>query len=86
MTWLAARPSTASELAERLPITRQAVVKHLIVLDGAGLVGKEKQGREVRYRLEGQGLVSASEWIEALSARWDARLARLKSHLEGGPR
>ena len=86
VTWLAARSSTATELAGRLPISRQAVVKHLGVLDQARLVTGERQGREVRYRLDGDRLLTAGEWIAAVSARWEARLDRLKRHLEGGER
>lgn len=86
MTWLAARPATATELADRLPISRQAVMKHLSILDDAHLVSRERSGREVRYRLEGDRLVTASEWIAAVSARWEARLSRLKHHLEEGER
>lgn len=86
MTWLALRPATATELAERLPISRQAVVKHLGVLDEARLVTGERHGREVRYQLQGDRLLTASEWIAAVSARWEARLNRLKRHLEEGER
>lgn len=86
MSWLALRPATATELAERLPISRQAVVKHLGILDDVQLVTREKQGREVRYRLEGDRLITASEWIAGISARWDRRLSRLKHHLEEGER
>lgn len=84
MTWLATRPATATELAQRLPISRQAVVKHLSVLDDARLVSHERLGRDVRYRLEGDRLVTAGDWIAAVSARWETRLSRLKRHLEEG--
>ncbi len=84
--WLAVRPATATELATRLPITRQAVIKHLGVLDDARLVAKERAGREVRYRLEGDRLAGASQWLAVVSARWEARLERLKRHLEEGER
>jgi len=80
--WLAARPATATELATRLPVTRQAVVKHLGVLEHARLVAKQRDGREVRYRLDAQRMASAAEWIATVTARWETRLARLKQHLE----
>lgn len=80
--WLASRPSTATELAARLPVTRQAVVKHLGVLSDAGLVGKRRDGREVRYQLEAEAFDKAAEWIATVTARWQVRLARLKRHLE----
>jgi DNA-binding transcriptional ArsR family regulator len=82
VVWLAARPSTATELAGRLPVTRQAVVKHLGVLEGARLVAKERNGREVRYRVERERLDAAARWIATVTARWESRLARLKEHLE----
>src|SRR5438876_1054159 len=78
--------SVATELAGRLPITRQAVIKHLAVLSGAGLVGKQRSGREVRYRLEAQRLAHATEWLAVVSARWQRRLERLRRHLEEGER
>ena len=80
--WLAARPATATELATRLPVTRQAVVKHLGVLEDARLVAKERDGREVRYRLDAQRMAAAAEWIATVTARWETRLAKLKRHLE----
>ena len=86
MSWLAARPATATELADRLPISRQAIAKHLGVLDEARLIARERHGREVRYRLEGERLVTASEWIATVSARWEARIGRLRRYLEEGER
>lgn len=86
MTWLAAGPATATELAERLPISRQAVMKHLAVLDAAQLVTRDKHGRDVRYWLEANRLATAGAWIATVSARWEARLTRLKRHLEEGER
>jgi DNA-binding transcriptional ArsR family regulator len=84
--WLAVRPATATELARRLPITRQAVVKHLGVLGEARLVDGRRSGREVRYSLDAERLASAREWLAVVSARWEARLERLKRHLEEGDR
>jgi DNA-binding transcriptional ArsR family regulator len=63
-------------------VTRQAVVKHLGILEGARLVAKQREGREVRYRLEQDRLDAAARWITAVTARWETRLARLKAHLE----
>jgi len=82
VSWLAARPATATELSGRLPVTRQAVAKHLGVLSDAGLITKEREGREVRYRLEAEAFDSAAQWIATVTARWQVRLARLKRHLE----
>jgi DNA-binding transcriptional ArsR family regulator len=86
VSWIAARPATATELARRLPITRQAVVKHLDVLDEARLVVRERSGREIRYSLEAARLAVAREWLTTVSARWESRLERLKRHLEEGER
>lgn len=72
-------PITATELADHLPVTRQAVAKHLDALRSAGLVRSEKQGRDVRYGLEPGGLDHAAAWMEEVGAAWDRRLAALDS-------
>ena len=75
---LAAEPGlTASHLAGELPITRQAVAKHLNALSGAGLVQARREGRETRYTLTPAPLAEAIEWMTAVGAQWDERLARL---------
>jgi len=79
---LAIGPTTATGLSERFPLTRQAVVKHLGALAEAGLVAKERHGREVHYRLERAPLDDATAWLTALSARWERRLLRLKRFVE----
>jgi DNA-binding transcriptional ArsR family regulator len=77
---LAERPGlTASSLAGELPITRQAVAKHLHALSGAGLVQARREGRETRYTLTPAPLADAMEWMAAVGAQWDDRLARLRS-------
>ena len=86
VSWLAARPATATELAQRLPISRQAVAKHLDVLGEARLIARERSGRDVRYSLDAQRLATASEWLATGSARWETRLQRLKSYVEEGER
>jgi biotin operon repressor len=66
-----------------LPITRQAVAKHLATLDHAGLVERERaRGREVRYRLRSGALAPASAWLHDAEADWEKRLTRLKNALE----
>jgi DNA-binding transcriptional ArsR family regulator len=82
---LAVRPMTATGLSLRFPVTRQAVVKHLGTLADAGMVAKERHGREVRYRLEGAPLGEATAWLMALSAQWEQRLLRLKRYVEEQP-
>jgi DNA-binding transcriptional ArsR family regulator len=79
---LAIRPTSATGLAERFPLTRQAVVKHLGTLADAGMVAKQRHGREVRYQLESGPLGEASAWLTTLSARWEQRLLRLKRFVE----
>jgi DNA-binding transcriptional ArsR family regulator len=84
--WLGGEgPASASALARRLPMSRQAVAKHLAVLRRAGLVVPGRDGREVRYRLRPEPLTDATEWMARLGARWDERLARLRDLLEPPP-
>jgi DNA-binding transcriptional ArsR family regulator len=73
---------TASGLAEQLPITRQAVAKHLSALHGAELVTATRVGRETRYELRPQPLNDAAEWIQTVSAEWDQRLDALRRSLQ----
>lgn len=73
--------TTATELARALPVTRQAVSKHLSVLSSAGLVDSGRSGREVRYRLTPEPLSEAMAWMAGVGAQWDARLARLQRQL-----
>jgi DNA-binding transcriptional ArsR family regulator len=79
---LATGPTTATGLAVKFPVTRQALVKHLGALEHAGMVAKERHGREVNYRLESAPLGEASAWLTTLSARWEQRLLRLKRYVE----
>lgn len=69
---------TATALADELPVSRVAVVKHLSVLDRAGLVSRQRHGREVRYRVQPQRLSDTARWMDELAAAWDVRLAALK--------
>jgi DNA-binding transcriptional ArsR family regulator len=79
---LAARDSaTATELAREFPLSRQAVLKHLDVLDWAGLVGVDKIGREARFRLTPDPLRDAVGWLTAVGDEWDGRLDALGRHL-----
>jgi len=73
---------TASGLAETLPITRQAVAKHLSALQGADLVSATRMGRETHYKLRPQPLDEAAHWIQMVSAEWDDRLEALRRSLE----
>lgn len=70
--------ATATTLAVRLPVTRQAVVKHLAVLDAAGLVSGNRVGREVRYVVRPAALDATARWMAGLATEWDRRLANIK--------
>jgi DNA-binding transcriptional ArsR family regulator len=78
---LADREATATELAAGLPVTRQAVAKHLASLRDAGLVDARRAGRETRYRLTPEPLGDALTWMESVGSVWDARLEALRRHL-----
>ncbi len=69
---------SASWLAEHVPFTRQAVSKHLAVLEEAGLVSRHKQGREVLYQVDAARLDQATQALADLAARWDQRLNAIK--------
>ncbi len=80
--------ASASWLAGQVPFTRQAVSKHLVVLEEAGLVSHRKQGREVLYRVVAERLDEASRAMADVAQRWDRRLDTIKrlaeaAHAEG---
>ncbi|MDP9224293.1 MAG: metalloregulator ArsR/SmtB family transcription factor [Actinomycetota bacterium] len=78
--------ATATTLAERVPVSRQAVVKHLAVLDAAGLVSGSRVGREVRYAVRPAALDATARWMAGLAADWDRRLANIKRVAEAAER
>jgi ArsR family transcriptional regulator, cadmium/lead-responsive transcriptional repressor len=69
---------SASWLAGHVPFTRQAVAKHLVVLEQAGLISRRKQGREVLYQVQADRLDQAARAMTDLAAQWDRRLATIK--------
>ena len=71
-------PLTATTIADRLPVSRQAVAKHLGVLREAGLVTAERSGRETRFTAATEPLDELATWAESAGRRWDDRLTRLK--------
>ena len=75
-------PKTATQLAEEYPITRQGVLKHLHILEEAGLVAAHQKGREKLYSLTPEPLSNIDEWIKKINTKWDERLLRLKTLLE----
>jgi DNA-binding transcriptional ArsR family regulator len=70
--------ASATALAAELPISRQAVTKHLATLGGAGLVRSRRDGRETVYELQPAPLAEAATWIAGVGAEWEHRLARLQ--------
>jgi DNA-binding transcriptional ArsR family regulator len=75
-------PATATDLAGRLPITRQAIAKHLTLLSEAGLVTAEPgERRRVRYRLQSGPMQLAQQFLAALARDWDGALDALRGHL-----
>jgi len=76
---LSAHPqATATMLAAKLPVTRQAIVKHLAVLEQAGLVEARKQGREVQFAVRPERLERTAQWMRNVAAAWDDRLDAIK--------
>ena len=73
--------ATATQLAAELPISRQAVLKHLNALTDAGLVDRTRAGREVRYQFTPAPLSDAVGWMAEVGAEWDDRLAVLRRQL-----
>jgi DNA-binding transcriptional ArsR family regulator len=75
-------PATATDLADRLPISRQAIAKHLALLADAGLVTAERgERRRVRYRLRSAPMQVAQQFLAALARDWDGPLDALRKHL-----
>lgn len=74
--------ASATTLAADLPVSRVAVVKHLGVLDKAGLVARREAGREVRYEVRPERLELAARRLVEVAAAWDARLAAIKRMAE----
>ncbi|WP_306231399.1 ArsR/SmtB family transcription factor [Agrococcus beijingensis] len=79
---LGSRARSASELALELPVSRQAIAKHLAVLEAAGLVDSVREGRSVRHRAIGASLSALAERLDAIGRQWDARLDRLTERAE----
>ena len=75
-------PQSIAALARDLPISRQALTKHLRVLETAGLAAAERAGRETLYRIDPAGLLAAEAWIGTVSRQWDAAIDRLKRQVE----
>jgi DNA-binding transcriptional ArsR family regulator len=86
VTKLGSAAMTATVLSDGARVTRQAIAKHLQVLEGAGLVTHEKRGREVLYALKTDRLDEARVFLDAISAGWDLAINRLREMVEERPR
>ena len=76
-------PQSISHLTSGTRLTRQAVTKHLRVLEGAGVVRASRIGRESRFALQPKAIMDAQSYLEHVSRQWDTALARLKALVEG---
>lgn len=85
---LGSAPASASTLAAELPVSRQAVAKHLAVLRATGLVSAARVGREVRYTAVGSRLSAVARTLDGVASSWDRRLESVKARAEaaGTPR
>lgn len=77
-----AGPSSTSQVAQEIPVTRQAVTKHLLALESVGLVRSERRGRQRVWTMRTQPLSEASDYLIALSQRWDRAIDRLRDFVE----
>jgi DNA-binding transcriptional ArsR family regulator len=73
---------SATALSDGAKVTRQAIVKHLQVLEGAGLVTREKRGREVLYLIQGGAFMDARTFLDGISVGWDRAIERLRRLVE----
>lgn len=83
LTALGEEDASASALAGRLPVSRQAIAKHLAVLQEVGLVEPVRVGREVRFRVVGAELSAMAAKLDVIGREWDRRLAAIKEIAEG---
>ena len=83
LTALGEGDASASALAGRLPVSRQAIAKHRAVLQDVGLVEPVRAGREVRYRVLGSQLSATASRLDAIGAGWDRRLVAIREIAEG---
>ncbi len=82
LTALGEGDASASALATRLPVSRQAIAKHLAILERVGLVAPVRAGRELRYRVLGSELSATARRLDAVGAAWERRLAAIKEIAE----
>jgi DNA-binding transcriptional ArsR family regulator len=78
--------TTATAMSGRLPVSRQALVQHLAVLEAVGLVTSRRVGRERRYAVRSDQLTATARWMTDLAGQWDRRLAAIRSLAESAER
>lgn len=76
-------PCSTSQVTHVTPVSRQAATKHLLLLEAVGLVSSERHGRERIWRMQQKSLAEASDYLAALSQRWDQAIDRLRVYVEG---
>jgi DNA-binding transcriptional ArsR family regulator len=74
--------ASASAMAKTLPVSRQAIAKHLQILEESGLVDSRKRGRELCFAVQPRALLATARWMERAAERWDQRLNRIKQIAE----
>jgi len=77
-------PLPTIRLKQRTELSRQAITKHLRILEEAGLVSSHRVGRDRAWRIEPHQLARTRDYLERISAQWDARLERLRAFVENG--
>jgi DNA-binding transcriptional ArsR family regulator len=75
-------PCSTTDVTQVVSVTRQAATKHLLLLEAVGLVSSQRQGRERIWRVQPEPLTDASEYLTALSQRWDRAIDRLRAYVE----
>lgn len=75
-------PCSTVQLTQVIPVSRQAATKHLLLLEAVGLVTSDRKGRERIWRIQPEPLVQASDYLTALSRRWDSAIDRLRAYVE----
>jgi DNA-binding transcriptional ArsR family regulator len=75
-------PCSTSQITRVVPVSRQAATKHLLLLEAVGLVSSQRHGRERIWRMQPRPLAEASEYLTALSQRWDRAIERLRAFVE----
>ena len=77
-------PCSTTEVTTVVSVSRQAATKHLLLLEAVGLVSSQRNGRERIWRMHPEPLTDASEYLTALSQRWDRAIERLRAYVEDG--